>query len=211
MHANSDGWAFSSDVLGGCGETRSRLRTSTLLLLFYAAESLIKLGSRVVQRKVAMRAELNTFRACCLLASVLVFAGATFAQSKSPLIESRPPAMNQVAPAGNYHFHVHLGTYCCSTKGISSNANNASDENDITAPYGIIYAQGDANWQPSKFLHFSKAVATGQRTLQQTPAPAPSLGDVAREQRDSKTSNEKADVVIRQDAKGKPVVVEKQP
>jgi hypothetical protein len=158
-----------------------------------------------------MPTELNTFRACCLLASVLVFAGASVAQSKGPLIESRPPAMSQVAPAGNYHFHVHLGTYCCSSEGISSNANNASDESDITAPYGIIYAQGDANWQPSKFLRFSKAVAIGERALQQSPAPAPSLGDLAREQRDSKTSEEKADVVIKQDAKGTPVVVTKQP
>ena len=158
-----------------------------------------------------MRAELNAFRACCSLASALVFAGANFAQSKGPLIESRPPAVSQVAPAGNYHFHVHLGAYCCSTEGISSNANNASDESDITAPNGIIYAQGDANWQPSKFVRFSKAVATGERTLQQTPAPAPSLGDVAREQRESKTFDEKADVRIKQDANGKPVVVTKQP
>jgi len=47
--------------------------------------------------------------------------------------------------------------------------------------------------------------------LQQTPAPAPSLGDVAREQRDSKNSDEKADIRIKQDANGRPVVVTKQP
>jgi hypothetical protein len=160
-----------------------------------------------------MRAELNAFRACCLLTSVLVFAGASFAQSKSPVVESRPPAMSQVAPAGNYHFHVHLGTTCCVSDGIASDAGNASDasESDITAPYGIIYAQGDANWQPSRFVRFSKAVATGVRALQQPSAPAPSLGDVAREQSDSKTSDEKPDIRIKQDANGKPVVVTKQP
>ena len=158
-----------------------------------------------------MRAELSTFRACCLWASVLVFAGASFAQSKGPLTESRPPAKSQVAPAGNYHFHVHLGTSCCASEGIASAAGTASNESDITAPYGIIYAQGDANWQPSKFLRFSKAVATGERALQQTPAPAPSLGDVAREERDSKTPDEKADIRIKQDARGNPVVVTKQP
>jgi hypothetical protein len=163
-----------------------------------------------------MRVELNTFRACCLLAFVLVFAGASFAQGKGPLVESRPPAMSQVAPSGNYHFHVHLGTACCVSDGIAGDAGNGSNvsnssESDITAPYGIIYAQGDANWQPSRFVRFSKAVATGERALQQAPAPTPSLGDVAREQRDSQTSDEKADIRIKQDANGKPVVVTKQP
>jgi hypothetical protein len=158
-----------------------------------------------------MRAELNTVRACCLLAWVLMFAGASFAQSKGPLVESRPPVMSQVAPAGNYHFHVHLGISCCASDGIGSDAGNASNQSDITAPYGIIYAQGDANWQPSKFVRFSKAVATGERALQQTPAPAPSLGDLAREQRDSKSSDENAEVRIKQDAAGKPVVVTRQP
>ena len=163
-----------------------------------------------------MRAELNAFRACCLLTSVLVFAGASFAQSKGPVVESRPPAMSQAVPTGNYHFHVHLGAACCVSDGIASDAGNLSNvsnssESDVTAPYGVVVAQGDANWQPSRFVRFSKAVATGERALQQTPAPAPSLGDVAREQRDSKTSDEKADIRIKQDANGKPVVVTKQP
>jgi hypothetical protein len=160
-----------------------------------------------------MRAELNAFRACCLSAVVLVFAGASFAQSKSPVVESRPPAMSQGAPARNYHFHVHLGTSCCFSDGIATDAGNASNasESDITAPYGVVVAHGDANWQPSRFMRFSKAVATAERALQQPSAPAPSLGDVAREQRDSKTSDEKADIRIKQDADGKPVVVTKQP
>jgi hypothetical protein len=62
-------------------------------------------------------------------------------------------------------------------------------------------------------LRFSKALATGEReqAQQQAPAPPPSLGDVVREQRESKTSEEKPDVVIKQDAKGKAVIVTKQP
>lgn len=158
-----------------------------------------------------MPAERNTSMACCLLASVLVLAGASFAQSKGPLVASRPPAMSQVAPAGNYHFHAHLGISCCASDGIARDAGNASNESDITAPYEIIYAHGDANWQPSKFVSFSKAVATGERALQQTPAPAPSLGDLAREQRDLKSSDQNAEVRIKQDATGKPVVVTRQP
>ncbi|ERR1700730_12118292 len=155
-----------------------------------------------------MRAELTAFRTCSVLASVLVFAGASFAQGKGPLVESRPPAMSQVAPAGNYHFHVHLGTYCCSSESVPSDAGN---ERDITAPYGVTVAHGQADWQPSRFMPFSKALAKGERVLKQIPTPAPSLGDLAREQRDLKRSDQTADVQIKQDATGKAVVVTKRP
>jgi hypothetical protein len=160
-----------------------------------------------------MRTKLKFIRNFSLFGSVLVLAGSSFAQSKGPVMESRPPETSQVAPAGNYHFHAHLGRYCCTADGFSGDLRDADNDSGITAPYGVVVAHGDASWQPSRFMRFSKALATGRReeAQQQAPAPAPSLADVAREQRESKTSDEKPDAVIKQDAKGKAVVVTKQP
>jgi|GEM_PF-6321650 len=160
-----------------------------------------------------MRTQLKTIGAFSLFTSVLALAGSSFAQSKGPVVESRPAETSQSASAGNYHFHAHLGRYCCTTGGFSGDLRDADNDSDITAPYGVVIAHGDADWQPSRFMRFSKALATGEReqAQQQTPEPTPSLGDVAREERESKTSDEKPGAVIKQDAKGKPVVVTKQP
>ncbi len=160
-----------------------------------------------------MRTQRKTIGAFSLFASIMALAGSSFAQSKGPLVELRPPETSQVAPAGNYHFHAHLGRYCCTAEGFSGELRDAGTDSDRRAPYGVVIAHGDASWQPSRYVRFSKALATGEREQapQQTPAPVPSLGEVAREQRESKTSDEKPDVVIKQDAKGKPVVVTKQP
>jgi hypothetical protein len=160
-----------------------------------------------------MRPQPKTVGTFLLFASVLVFADSSFAQSKRSETESRPPETSQIAPAGNYHFHAHLGRYCCTADGFSGDLRDADNGSDITAPYGVVVAHGDASWQPSRFMRFSKALATGEReqAQQNAPTPTPSLGDVARDQRESKTSDEKPEVVIKQDAKGKPVIVTKQP
>ncbi|HXN19098.1 MAG TPA: hypothetical protein VN875_12245 [Candidatus Binatus sp.] len=160
-----------------------------------------------------MRTQLKTMGTFSLLASIMALAGSSFAQSKGPVVESRLPETSQVAPAGNYHFQAHLGRYGRTADGFSGDLSDVGADSEITAPYGVVIAHGDASWQPSRYVRFSKALATGEReqARQQTPAPMPSLGDVDRERRESKTSDEKPDVVIKQDAKGKPVVVTKQP
>jgi hypothetical protein len=64
---------------------------------------------------------------------------------------------------------------------------------------------------PSTYLDFSQALALGQREAEQKQEPAPSLGEVAQDERAAKPAGEKAAVVIKQDAHGNPIIVHKQP
>lgn len=70
----------------------------------------------------------------------------------------------------------------------------------------------DYRRQPSTFLDYPQALALGEaeEAAAQNPDPAASLGEVAREQRESKPAGEKAKVKIKQTADGTPVIVQKQ-
>jgi hypothetical protein len=62
-------------------------------------------------------------------------------------------------------------------------------------------------------MDYSQALALGEQADAEAPAtqaPA-SLGEAARDATESKPAGEKAKVVIKQDAKGVPVIVEKKP
>jgi hypothetical protein len=62
---------------------------------------------------------------------------------------------------------------------------------------------------PSTYMSYAKALALGQQEEAQEEAPAPSLGDVARDEQESKPADQKPKVVIKQDAQGNPVIVHK--
>jgi hypothetical protein len=66
---------------------------------------------------------------------------------------------------------------------------------------------------PSTFMNYADALAVGEQADQQKqePPPTPSLGEVAQEQRDAKPADEKAEVLIKQNADGTPVIVQKKP
>ena len=70
----------------------------------------------------------------------------------------------------------------------------------------------DYRRQPSTFLDYPQALALGEaeEAAAKNPDPAGSLGEVAREQRESKPAGEKAKVKIKQTADGTPVIVQKQ-
>jgi hypothetical protein len=63
---------------------------------------------------------------------------------------------------------------------------------------------------PSTFMNFSQALALGKQQAAQKQAPTPSLGEVAQDERASKPADEKATVVIKQDAQGNAIIVHKQ-
>jgi hypothetical protein len=63
---------------------------------------------------------------------------------------------------------------------------------------------------PSTFMNFSQALALGKQQAAQKQAPPPSLGEVAEDERASKPADEKATVVIKQDAQGNAIIVHKQ-
>jgi len=66
---------------------------------------------------------------------------------------------------------------------------------------------------PSTFMDYQQALALGEdaEAHPKDPDQMPSLGDVARDERESKPANEKATVVIKQNADGSPVIVQKKP
>jgi hypothetical protein len=64
---------------------------------------------------------------------------------------------------------------------------------------------------PSTFMDFSQALALGKQEAAQAQDPARSLGELAQDERAAKPADEKATVVIKQDAQGNPVIVHKQP
>src|SRR5271163_1857241 len=55
---------------------------------------------------------------------------------------------------------------------------------------------------PSTYMDFSQALALGEQEATQNQEPAPSLGEVAQDERATKAADAKATVVIKQDAKG---------
>jgi hypothetical protein len=66
--------------------------------------------------------------------------------------------------------------------------------------------------QPSStYMKFSQALALGEQESAQEQAPPPTLGEVAQDAREAKSTDEKATVVIKQDAKGNAIIVHKQP
>jgi hypothetical protein len=66
--------------------------------------------------------------------------------------------------------------------------------------------------QPSStFMNFSQALALGEQESAQEQAPPPTLGEVAQDEREAKSTDEKASVVIKQDAKGNAIIVHKEP
>lgn len=54
------------------------------------------------------------------------------------------------------------------------------------APFGVVMAHGDADFQPSQYMDYDKAVALGKKILEEEAAPKPSLGDIARSLRASR-------------------------
>jgi len=64
---------------------------------------------------------------------------------------------------------------------------------------------------PSTYMEFSQALALGEQEAMQNQDPAPSLGEVAQDERAAKPADEKANVVIKQDAKGNAIIVHRQP
>ncbi len=66
---------------------------------------------------------------------------------------------------------------------------------------------------PTSFMDYSQALALGEQEAAhaQDPNQPPSLGEVAQDQRESKPAEEKAKVVIKQNAEGSPVIVNKKP
>jgi hypothetical protein len=66
---------------------------------------------------------------------------------------------------------------------------------------------------PSTFMDYSQALALGEQEEAQAQVSnqRPSLGDVAHDQQESKPPEEKAKVVIKQNADGSPVIVQKKP
>lgn len=63
----------------------------------------------------------------------------------------------------------------------------------------------------STFMNFAQALALGEQESVQEQAPPLNLGQAAQDERESKAADEQAAVVIKQDAKGHPVVVHRPP
>jgi hypothetical protein len=63
----------------------------------------------------------------------------------------------------------------------------------------------------STYMDFSQALALGKQEIaeQEAAAQPPPLGDVAREEAESKPAGEKATVKIKQDAYGNPIIIQK--
>jgi hypothetical protein len=68
----------------------------------------------------------------------------------------------------------------------------------------------DSQRPPSTFMNFSQALALGKQEAAQDQARPPSLGEVAQDERASKPADEKATVVIKQDAQGNAIIVHRQ-
>lgn len=66
---------------------------------------------------------------------------------------------------------------------------------------------------PTTFMDYSQALALGKQeeAQAQDPNQTPSLAEAAHDQRESKPAEEKAKVVIKQNADGSPVIVQKKP
>jgi hypothetical protein len=66
---------------------------------------------------------------------------------------------------------------------------------------------------PSTFMDYSRALALGEQeeAQEQNPKQEPSLGPAAEDQREAKPAEERAKVVIKQNADGSPVIVQKKP
>jgi hypothetical protein len=48
------------------------------------------------------------------------------------------------------------------------------------APFGVGFAHGDPDFQPSEYMDYDQAVALGKKILAEQSAPKPSLADIAR-------------------------------
>lgn len=48
------------------------------------------------------------------------------------------------------------------------------------APFTTVAAHGDADFEPSQYMDYDKALELGKKILEQQAAPQPSLGDIAR-------------------------------
>jgi hypothetical protein len=102
-----------------------------------------------------------------------------------------------------------------SSASLSLTPIGSSDSSDYESSSGdsgpaVTYAQGDADFVPSKYMKYKKAVNLGNKILQEEndPSPHPPLGDVARAARAKLQSTAPAPkhITVTQDNQGKMIV-----
>jgi hypothetical protein len=124
---------------------------------------------------------------------------ATCAQAQRITFHGAPTAQNSGNSSGNgngfHHDHNSSawGSDYASQPYYSSHHHHYEGAT-ANSEYVIGYAHGDANFVPSVYMDYDKALALGRRILEeqskpQPQAPPPSLGDVARALRQTKSDS----------------------